>query len=311
MNRRVFTKKCILASSSLLSAKGMITTIGTEVLSHKKIPKTDTHVHLFDLENLRYSWLKNAPEINRSFTIEDFQKASKKSNIGKILFMESGADAGQGVKEAKWVASLVEKEPRIKGIIAKLDLNKGNDIAEDLDQMSETKLLKGIRGGFSKESADSSAFLDGLKLLASRNLSFDLLLTPPLLASARSLAQKCPNNVFILDHIGNPDIKSGEMDLWKKGIQQLAAIPNVNCKVSGIITRVGKEWSQEKIKPYVLYIIEQFGMDRLVYGGDWPVVLRADSYKNWSKVFEKLTRSFSKNELNKLYHANADKVYNL
>ena len=91
------------------------------------------------------------------------------------------------------------------------------------------------------------------------------------------------------------------MDLWKKGIRNLASRPNVNCKISGIITRAGKDWKKREIEPYVLYVIEQFGMDRLVYGGDWPVVLRAGSYQSWARAFEKITRQFSDDELNKIY----------
>jgi L-fuconolactonase len=102
-----------------------------------------------------------------------------------------------------------------------------------------------------------------------------------------------------------------DFDYWKKGIDELALRPNVNCKISGILTRVGKDWTLKEISPYVHYAIEHFGFDRLVYGGDWPVVLRADSYLAWSRAFEKLTRPYSKDELHKLYHLNADRIYQL
>ncbi len=201
----------MVTAAALTGSKGVKEIIKTAAFL-KKIPKTDTHVHLFDLGNLSYSWLKNAPEINRSFSIEDFQAASKNCHIGKILFI---------------------------------------------------------------------------------------------------VAKKYSNNIFILDHMANPDIKTGDTEFWKKGIRALSELPNVICKISGIITRIGKDWTRKKIEPYILYVIEQFGMDRLVYGGDWPVVLRAGSYESWSKVFEKITAQFSKDELHKIYHENADRVYNL
>ena len=308
MNRRKFTQTCMTLTPAIL---GLDKFTDLENSRLKKIPKTDTHVHLFDLKNLSYGWLKNAPEINRTFTIEDFKRASKRSNIGKILFMESGADAGLAVKEAHWVAGLVKKEPRIKGIIAKLALGRGKTTAETLAQLEATQLLKGLRGGFPDDAAISGDFLEGMKLLADRNLSFDLLLNPQRMSVAVELAKKCPDNIFVLDHFGNPDIKKGTMEEWKKGIRALAALPNVNCKMSGIITRVGKGWSLDQIRPYVYYAMEQFGVDRLVYGGDWPVVLRAGAYRSWSKAFEKLTRGLSEDELEKVYHLNADRIYNL
>ena len=275
------------------------------------IPKTDTHVHFFDLDNFSYPWLKNAPEINRNFGIADFQEASKSSHIGKMVFVESGAKAGLGVKEANWVRNLANEEPRIKGIIAKLQLNQGRETAQTLERLREVELLKGVRDSFPKNAHESSSFLNGLGLLAVQDLTFDLLLSTPHLASAAIVAQKCPQNVFILDHLGNPNIQAGNAEQWKKGIQQLAALPNVHCKLSGIITRIGKDWTQDKIEPYILYVIEQFGVDRLMYGGDWPVVLRADSYHSWARGFERITEKLSASDLHKIYHLNADRIYRL
>ena len=305
MKRRNFTQHCLAATTGLVFYAGN----KTRGLPISSIPKTDTHVHLIDLNQFSYSWLNNAPEINRSFSVVDFQEASQHSNISKIIFMESGADAGLGVKEAHWVSSLVKQEPRIKGIIARLDLSKGVETEVELDQLMQVEILKGIRVPFPKNAMQSNAFLNGMRLLAKQGLTFDLLLSTSLLEPAAMLAKKCPNNIFILDHIGNPDIKNKLKKPWETGIEKLAQMPNVHCKISGVITRIGKSWTLEKIKPYILYIIEQFGVDRLVYGGDWPVVLQAGSYRTWSRAFEEITRELSANELHKIYHQNADRIY--
>jgi L-fuconolactonase len=309
MDRRKFTQACLTASSGLLPIPDLLQALAGQA-NPKKVPKTDTHVHLFDLDNLSYSWLNNASEINRSFSIHDYQEASGQANIGKILFMESGADAGLGVKEARWVASLVQKEPRIKGIIANLDLTD-EDAERSLAELEEIALLKGIRGKFPKAASGSSKFLSELKSLSSRNLSFDFLISYAQYEEAINVASKCPDNVFILDHLGNPDVKKGDFDSWRQGINKLAEQQNINCKLSGIITKVGKGWTAREVRPYVLHCIDKFGMDRLVYGGDWPVVLLAGSYQSWSQTFEKITRKFSKSELHKIYHLNADRIYNL
>ena len=307
MNRRTFTKKCLVASSLLLGQEGM----AEDALFIKKIPKTDTHVHLFDLDNLSYSWLKGAPEINRNFSIYDFQKASRRSNIGKIVFMESGAAPADALREATWVATLTRVEPRIKGIIAQVDLSKDNESLRQLDQLMEISLFRGVRGNFPKDAHQSRVFSEGMQRLARHRYSFDLLISAPLMETAVAVAQKHPDNVFILDHLGSPDIKTNETAAWKKGIKKLAALPNVHCKLSGMITRIGKDWSLEQLKSCFYYVTENFGTDRLVYGGDWPVVLRAGSYQNWSRAFEKLTKNFSRDELHQIYHRNADRIYNL
>ncbi len=311
MKRRTFAKNCLAASAGLLSLPDSLCSKGVWDFGPRAIPKTDTHVHLFDLENLSYSWLKNAPEINTNFNLKDYRKATKKANIGKMVFMETGTDAGLGVKEATWISSIAPKEPRIKGIVAKADLTQGPTTAKALEQLCELPLLRGIRAGFPKDASTSSSFLEGFKVLDDRKLSFDLLVSPPLLQEVIAIAKIFPNTIFVLDHLGNPNVNDADTSPWRKGIERLAELPNVNCKISGIITRFGKDWTTEKIAPYILYCIEKFGMDRLVYAGDWPFVLRAGSYKSWSSAFEKITDQFSDEELHKIYHKNADRIYRL
>ncbi len=225
--------------------------------------------------------------------------------------MESGADAGLGLREASLVSQLALSELKITGIVAKADLTQGPGTEKALEQLFELPLVKGIRAGFPKYAATSSDFLAGFKALADRKLSFDLLISPPLMDEAVEVAKKFPNTIFILDHIGNPNVGDADTAQWRNGIEKLAELPNVNCKISGIITRFGKDWSVEKIKPYILYVIEKFGMDRLAFAGDWPVVLLAGSYESWSRAFEKITGQFSDEELHKVYHKNADRIYRL
>ncbi len=311
MNRRTFSKNLLSVSAGMLCIPNAMWSCKNVDGRLGKIPKTDTHVHLFDLNNLSYEWLKNAPEINRNFDLQDYRKATKSSNIGKIVFMESGTDAGLGLKEATLVSQLAVSEPKIKGIVAKADFTQGSGTEKALEQLCELPLVKGIRAGFPKNAATSNDFLEGFKAAVDRKLSFDLLLTPPLMEEAVEVAKKFPNTIFILDHIGNPNVGDADTTQWRNGIEKLAELPNVNCKISGIITRFGKDWSAEKIKPYILYVIEKFGMDRLVFAGDWPVVLLAGSFESWSRTFEKITGQFSDEELHKIYHENADRIYRL
>ncbi len=309
MRRRDFTRQVSTALYGLPFLYSQRLDGGAECFG--RISKTDTHVHLFDLNNLTYGWLDRAPEINRSFDLSDFRIATKKAQVRKILFMESGADAGRGVKEARMVQQLAQRNHKVKGIIAKLDLAKGKEVSGELDKLLELDLLRGVRSGFPKEADRLPTFSDGLKLLQKHQLTFDLLLSPERMEAAARLAERFPSLHFILDHFGNPDIQNDRMSEWRMGIRKLARVPNVICKMSGIITRIGKGWSVEAIKPYVLFAIEQFGIDRLVYGGDWPVVLRAGSYLSWAEAFEDLTRDLTILERRKIYHENADRIYRL
>ena len=314
MNRRDFSRLGIsLGIGCLTAPTGMTMRSKPEsaISKARRIPKTDTHMHLFGLNDLEYPWLKNAPEINKNFLPADFIEATRKSNVTKIVFMESGAAAGLSIKEVRWAMKQARHDLRIKGIVAKVRIEHDGTMDPPVEDLLTTGWVKGIRAGINNEMLASSDFVRCIKSLAKNNLSFDLLIRPALFSEVARSADKAPDTTFILDHLGNPDIKGGAFEVWKNGIDELAKRPNINCKISGILTRAGSDWTIDMLHPYVHYAIERFGFDRIVYGGDWPVVLRAGSYFSWSRAFEKLTSSFSDEELQKLYHLNADRMYQL
>lgn len=280
-------------------------------LKIKNIPKTDTHVHLFNLDLLNYPWLQNAQAIRKNFFPADFIEATRRSDIGKIVFMECGAEPESSMKEVRWAMEQAASDSRIKGIVAGGQIVPGGAIDPPIEELVATGWVKGIRGTTEPDVLASPDFMRAMKLLASHNLSCDLLIRPASFQVAAKAISKTEDTIFILDHLGLPDIKGRDFDTWKKGIDELARHPNLYCKISGLLTLAGKNWTQDMIKPYLHYAVERFGFDRIVYGGDWPVVLLADSYWAWSNVFEKLTRSFSKEDLRKLYHLNADRIYRL
>lgn len=313
MNRRQFHRRSLLGGAGLLSSTQIDwMSDSISMLSPSRIPKTDTHVHLINLERFSYPWLESAPEIKKPCTLEDFAKVARKSRIGKIVFMESGALPEQSLQEIDWVIEQAKLDARLTGIIARGDVDRDGQLSPRAEELTKSGWVKGIRGRVNKELLQSSGFVNGMKELGRNRLSVDLLLSPALLAIAAETIRKCPDTVFMLDHMGYPDVKAGEDEVWRKGLAKLAEHPNVNCKISGAINKAGRGWTAEIMKPFVHGVIQTFGFDRIVYGGDWPNSLRvSDAYSDWSRAFEKLTRKFSESELNRLYHLNADRIYQL
>jgi L-fuconolactonase len=181
------------------------------------------------------------------------------------------------------------------------DLRNSNAFSE----LRKIDILRGIR---SKFVPDSPHYIANLQALPVLDLICDLLLSSTQLEAAAHIVAQCPDTRFMVDHLGNPDIRNGDINEWKEGISILARQPNVCCKISGIITRIGKDWTLDRIRPYVMHVFHEFGVDRLVYGGDWPVVLLADSYRSWSRAFERLTVDFSVDDQEKIYFKNADRI---
>jgi L-fuconolactonase len=148
-------------------------------------------------------------------------------------------------------------------------------------------------------------------MLAEYGLSFDICIKHWQLPASVELVKQCPNVSFILDHIGKPNIGSGELEPWRSNIFKLAELPNVICKVSGMANEASASWTLEDLRPYFDTVYEAFGEDRVAFGGDWPVCTLATTYAQWVKTVETLTASLSEAAQRKLWNTNAKRFYRI
>jgi L-fuconolactonase len=126
------------------------------------------------------------------------------------------------------------------------------------------------------------------------------------------MVRQCPEVRFVLDHIGKPGIKAGIIDPWRRHMKELAALPNVVCKISGVTTEADhKNWTREQLKPYIAHSIESFGFDRCMYGGDWHVSELAGSYPQWVEIVDWVIEGATPAEKRKLFRDNAIRDYRL
>ncbi|MEN9632073.1 MAG: hypothetical protein RL077_477 [Verrucomicrobiota bacterium] len=115
---------------------------------------------------------------------------------------------------------------------------------------------------------------------------------------------------FVLDHIAKPDIKAGLIDPWRAELHELAQMENVSCKLSGLVTEADHTtWQPANLKPYIDHVMECFGFDRVMFGGDWPVSTLASDYPRWVATLDTALRGSSPDELHKLYVRNAEHFY--
>jgi L-fuconolactonase len=157
-----------------------------------------------------------------------------------------------------------------------------------------------------------AGFLEAMRLLPKYDLSFDICVFHPQMPNILKMMRLCPEVSFVLDHIGKPGIKAGLADPWRSHIREMAALPNVVCKLSGLTTEADPRfWSREQLRPYIDHVVECFGPDRILYGGDWPVSELAGGYLQWLTTLEWATADFSKADRRKLFRDNAAKTYRL
>ena len=270
------------------------------------IPIIDTHQHLWDLSRFKLPWLKTAPKLNRSFVMDDYQKATDGLGVVKSVYME--VDVVLDVIKrggTPMVGAVVSGRPASEGFPAYL--------AHFKDQPA----IKGLRQVLHGPDTPSGycldkRFIEGIRLLGKHGLSFDLCVRATDLGDTGKLIDACPDTGFILDHCGNASVRSKDLSGWKADISRIADRKNVVCKVSGIVASAEPDpWTADDLAPIINHVLGQFGPDRVVFGGDWPVCTLAASYRQWVEALRHIIAGRPLAEQKKLLHDNALKVYRL
>lgn len=279
-------------------------------------PIVDSHVHLYDIDRLRYAWLGNVPKINRTHLLKDFDQARGRVAVDKIVFAEVAVDPGLHLAEAEFVQGMADADARLCGMVAHLPVERGAAIEADLIALKRHASLRGIRRLIETERDPSfclePGFIDGVKRVGRHGLSFDICVKHWALVFAIELARRCPDVTFVLDHIGKPGIKHGLREPWWSQLRELAAYPNVVCKISGAITEADHAaWTKEQVKPYVAHAIDCFGFERVMYGSDWTVSDLTHAYPVWVDLVDEVVAGASELERRKLFRDNAIRIYRL
>ena len=280
-------------------------------------PIIDAHVHLYDPAHLPYAWLGGVPAINKAHLPADFDRLTAPVRVDGIVFVEVDVDDPRHLDEARWVEQLGESDSRVRALVAGMPLEQGVSIEPDIADYAKLPHARGVRRLMQKHAGEPGwslqpDFVAALKLLSNYGLTFDLCIFHNQMRETIQLVEKCPEVRFMLDHIGKPGIRDGLTQPWRAEMQELAALPNVDCKISGVVTEADhKAWTYDEVAPYVAYSIESFGFDRVAFGGDWPVSELATRYADWVSVVDRVMTGTTEAEMRKLYRDNAIRFYRM
>jgi predicted TIM-barrel fold metal-dependent hydrolase len=274
----------------------------------------DTHQHLWDLARFPYSWCAGIPALNRSFHFSDYAVASAGLGIVKTVFVECDVDEPNALAEARMIQEISGRHPSIAGIVAS-GRPERDGFRSHLEQLARLERVRGLRrilhtqpDGLSRQPG----FAENIRLLPEFGFSFDLCVLARQLPLAIDLVRRCPDVSFILDHCGVPDVKGGALDPWRTHVAEIAAFPNVTCKISGLVAYADPAtWSPGGLRPWFDHALAEFGWDRVVWGGDWPVCTTAATLAQWVEATRELTRDASASQRERLFHANAERVYRI
>jgi predicted TIM-barrel fold metal-dependent hydrolase len=275
----------------------------------------DTHQHLWDLDLFRYCWLQSLPELNRSFRMNDYLEAVEGLRIVKSVHLEADVDEPYMLDETRhWLALADRTDNPLEGVVA-CGRPERKDFTAYVDKIAGHPKLKGMRRVLHTQPDElgrEKLFVENVATLSGYGLSFDICVLARQLPVAIHLVSRCPDVSFILDHCGVPPVKERILDPWRSYIREIAKLPNVVCKVSGLVAYADRQnWSAEDLRPYVDHAIGCFGWERVMFGSDWPVCTLAASYKQWVEALLTITSSAGQGNQKQLFHDNAVRVYRL
>ena len=282
-----------------------------------RLPMIDTHVHLWNSNSFHLPWLTEIPFLNHPYELQLYQEQTQQYPIEGIVCVEAGVLPDEALREARWLVEQASYDARIQGIVAAASIEESSHIHSYLRELIAIDArIKGVRRNIQGETMPNfclqPAFVEGVQCLPEYGLSFDLCLTHAQLPEVIALVRQCPETYFILDHLGKPDIRHQTFDPWRQHIQELAAFPNVACKISGLVTEAHhQQWTVEDIAPAITHVVSTFGEDRVMFGSDWPVLLLAASYQRWLLTLDEVITNLTLLAKQKLWSGNARRIYRL
>ncbi|GAC1642691.1 MAG: amidohydrolase family protein [Ktedonobacteraceae bacterium] len=281
------------------------------------LPIIDTHVHLWDPTRFRMAWVDGNALFNRPYSLQIYHEQTRRLPIKGMVFIECGVEPHYAYLEAQWAVVQAREDQRLQGIVAAAPIEFGLRTRTYLEALvALDPRIKGVRRNLQNEEDLqfflSPDFVRGVQLLSEYHLSFDICVRHWQLSGINELVRRCPDTLFILDHLGKPNVKEHLLDPWRDHLRALAALPNVVCKISGMVTEADHTmWKLDDLAPYLSHVLEVFGEDRVAFGGDWPVVLEASEYTRWIETLSAFTASLPESAQRKFWSENARRFYRL
>jgi L-fuconolactonase len=274
--------------------------------------RIDAHHHLWDLTRRPQPWL-TGPELDpiaRSFALAELEPLLAEHGIDATVVVQSSSSLDE---TRELLALAAESGGRIAGVVGWADLTDPA-LADVLASL--TGPLVGIRHQVQDEPDPwwlaRAAVRRGLATVAAAGLAYDLLVTPRELPAALETAAALPDLRFVLDHAAKPHIASGGWEPWAAQIAALAALPNVTCKLSGLVTEATwSGWEPADLLPYARHVLDVFGPSRVLFGSDWPVCTLAASYGEVLALAEAASADLSPSDRSSLFGETASRVYGL
>lgn len=276
------------------------------------IVRIDAHVDFLVYDPREHVWVTDElGTLKGSFLPGDLEPLLTRAGFDGCIAVE----ARQFPHENEWLLDLARAHPSISGIVGWVDLC-APDVTARLEALTAHPRIKGFRHVVIDEPDERfllrEDFQRGIAALGPLGFTYDLLILPRHAPAAVQLARRFPEQRFVLDHLGLPDIRARELVAWEAGLKELAACPNVFCKLSGLVYRADwRRWRPADFEPYLDIALELFGSMRLMIGSNWPVCTVAGDYGIVLDVVLDRVRTLSQAEQRQILGETCTRGYDL
>jgi len=275
--------------------------------------RIDSHHHVWSLARGDYGWLTPAlGDIYRDFGAEDLAPHLASAGIDGTVLVQAAATTA----ETTFMLDVADQTAFVRGVVGWIDFEDATSI-ETLRVFSQHPKFRGVRP-LIQDIPDVDWMLRpeldwAFRAIIDLDITFDVLGHPRHLSNALTLLKRYPGMRAVLDHAMKPDIASGQFDDWALGMTRIAGETQACCKLSGLVTEAGRDWTAASLRPYVAHVLKAFGPDRVMWGSDWPVLNLAGDYAGWHATAQALVADITGSEAASalIFGGTAERFYRL
>jgi L-fuconolactonase len=281
----------------------------------RKAPmRIDSHQHFWQIGRHGHEWpTPDLAPIYRDFSVNDLAQQSLSVNLsGSVVVQSQPSDA-----DTDWLLQHASQHSLVKGVVGWVDLESSDAISR-LQYLAAQPKFKGVRPMLQSLPDDHWIVRDSvqpaMREMVRLNLCFDALVFTRHLANISKIALRYPAMKIVIDHAAKPPIAARDTlatQQWRDAITMIARHGNVYCKLSGLFTEMAVDQPRDEAIPYVEHVFDVFGVGRVMWGSDWPVVLLRESYAGWYEWIQHFISKFSASQRQRILHDNACQFYGL
>lgn len=275
-------------------------------------PRTDAHLHLWDLDRSAYSWI--TPELGPLHTTIAAGRARAELDacgIDRAVLVQ----AEDSEADTAFMLEVAEQHDWVAGVVGWVRLDDPATAEQQLERWLAHSAFRGVRHLVHDDPRDDFLALPAVRaslgLLARAGVPFDV---PDAwarhLGATAELAAALPGLTVVLDHLGKPPSGPGDFAVWRSRVGDIAARPNTVAKFSGLQVP-GRPLTADGVRPAWEAALELFGPARLMWGSDWPMTLLTDGYAGTWAVMSALIGELTADEQAMVLSRTADRVYRL